>query len=88
MLCKGEILGIAGLVGAGRSEAAQAIFGVDQPIEARMKLDDRPLQIGTPRDAIKHGIYLVPEDRRHAGLITEISIRENVTLPALDRHAL
>jgi len=84
---KGEILGIAGLVGAGRSEAAQAIFGVDPAVEARLKLDDKPLQIGGPQDAIKHGIYLVPEDRRNAGLITDISIRENVTLPALDRYA-
>jgi len=84
---RGEILGLAGLVGAGRSEAAQAVFGVDPALEARLVLDSRPLRIRSPRDAIRHGIYLVPEDRRTAGLITEMPIRENVTLPALGRYA-
>jgi ribose transport system ATP-binding protein len=84
---KGEILGVAGLVGAGRSEAAQTIFGVDRAIEARLKLGGRPLRISSPRDAIRNGIYLVPEDRRLAGLITDITIRENVTLPSLSRCA-
>ncbi|MBA3441658.1 MAG: sugar ABC transporter ATP-binding protein [Pyrinomonadaceae bacterium] len=84
---KGEILGLAGLVGAGRSELAQAIFGVDGALEMTITLDDQPLRVRTPQDAIKHGIYLIPEDRRHAGLITDIRIRENVTLPALGRYA-
>jgi ribose transport system ATP-binding protein len=84
---RGEILGLAGLVGAGRSEAAQAIFGVDPAVESRLVLDSRPLVIRSPRDAIRHGIYLVPEDRRTAGLITDMPIRENVTLPALRRYA-
>jgi ribose transport system ATP-binding protein len=84
---RGEILGLAGLVGAGRSEAAQAIFGVDPAVEARLMLDSRPLRVRSPRDAIRHGIYLVPEDRRTAGLITDMPIRENVTLPALGRYA-
>src|ERR671916_337078 len=84
---RGEILGIAGLVGAGRSEAAQAIFGVDPPVESRLMLDSKPLSIRSPQDAIRHGIYLVPEDRRTAGLIVDMPIRENVTLPALDRYA-
>ncbi len=84
---RGEILGLAGLVGAGRSEAAQAIFGVDQAAEARLRLDSQPLAIRSPQDAIRHGIYLVPEDRRTAGLITDMPIRENVTLPALGRYA-
>jgi len=84
---KGEILGLAGLVGAGRSEAAQAIFGVDPSVELKLRLDDETLAIKNPRDAIKHGIYLIPEDRRSAGLITNNSIRENVTLPSLERYA-
>lgn len=84
---KGEILGIAGLVGAGRSEMAQAIFGVDRAIAARLRLNHQPIRISSSRDAIREGIYLVPEDRRQAGLITEISIRENLSLPALDRYA-
>jgi ribose transport system ATP-binding protein len=84
---KGEILGIAGLVGAGRSETAQAIFGVDRALGGQMRLDNRELRIRSPQDAIKHGVYLIPEDRRNAGLITEMPIRENVTLPGLDRYA-
>jgi ribose transport system ATP-binding protein len=84
---RGEILGLAGLVGAGRSEAAQAIFGVDPVVESRLLLDSRPLSIRSPQDAIRYGIYLVPEDRRTAGLIVDMPIRENVTLPALERYA-
>jgi ribose transport system ATP-binding protein len=84
---KGEILGVAGLVGAGRSEAAQALFGVDRAIEDKVRLDGEYVHIKSPRDAINYGIYLVPEDRRYCGLITDITIRENVTLPALERYA-
>ncbi len=84
---RGEIVGLAGLVGAGRTEVAQALFGIDGAIEAKIKLDRQVLQIGSPQDAIKHGIYLVPEDRRNAGLIIEIPIRENVTLPSLERYS-
>ena len=84
---KGEILGFAGLVGAGRSEAAQAIFGVDAAISASVSLDGQLVDIASARDAIKNGIYLVPEDRRIAGLIVDIPIRANITLPALSRYA-
>jgi ribose transport system ATP-binding protein len=84
---RGEILGLAGLVGSGRSEAAQALFGVDPAVEARVMLDSRPLSIRSPKDSIHGGVYLVPEDRRTAGLITDMPIRENVTLPALERYA-
>ena len=84
---RGEIIGLAGLVGAGRTEVAQSIFGIDGALEATVRLDRRELRIRSPQDAIRHGIYLVPEDRRHAGLITDIAIRENVTLPSLERYA-
>jgi len=84
---KGEILGIAGLVGAGRSEAAQAIFGVDAAEEGKISLDGKRVDIRSARDAIRHGIYLVPEDRRIAGLIVDLPIRENITLPALSRYS-
>jgi ribose transport system ATP-binding protein len=86
-VARGEILGFAGLVGAGRSEMAQAIFGVDPPLEGAIKLEGRPLKIRSPRDAINAGIYLAPEDRRQSGLITEMSVRENVTLAGLDRYS-
>jgi ribose transport system ATP-binding protein len=84
---KGEILGFAGLVGAGRTEVAQSIFGVDGPLNGRILLDGKPVKISSPQDAIGHGIYLVPEDRRRVGLILEVPIRENITLPALFRYA-
>jgi ribose transport system ATP-binding protein len=84
---KGEILGFAGLVGAGRSEAAQAIFGVDAPVGGTVSLDGKMIRISSARDAIHAGIYLIPEDRRNCGLILEVPIRENITLPALSRYA-
>ncbi len=83
----GEILGFAGLVGSGRSEVAQTIFGVDRSLEGDILLDGKPIAITNARDAIKNGIYLVPEDRRIAGLIVDIPIRANITLPALSRYA-
>jgi ribose transport system ATP-binding protein len=84
---RGEILGMAGLVGAGRSEIALAIFGVEPPVAGTVSLGGQPLRIETPEDAIRHGIFLVPEDRRGAGLVMDFSIRENVSLPALGRYA-
>jgi ribose transport system ATP-binding protein len=82
----GEILGFAGLVGAGRSEMAQAIFGVDPPLAGEIRLDGEPISIRKARDAIKAGIYLVPEDRRKTGLVTPMTIRENITLAGLKRY--
>ncbi|HYN83963.1 MAG TPA: sugar ABC transporter ATP-binding protein, partial [Pyrinomonadaceae bacterium] len=84
---EGEVLGFAGLVGAGRSEVAQAIFGVDPPAGGELVLDGETLRIRSPREAIRRGIYLVPEDRRRTGLIVEEIIRKNVTLPSLSRYA-
>jgi ribose transport system ATP-binding protein len=86
-VAKGEILGVAGLVGAGRSEMAQAVFGTDRAVGGTLRLDREPLTIRSAEDAIKHGIYLIPEDRRNAGLIIDMSIRENITMPALARYA-
>ena len=84
---KGEILGFAGLVGAGRSEAAQAIFGVDASVGGTVKIDGKQIKISCAQDAIKNGIYLIPEDRRNCGLILDFSLCENITLPALSRYA-
>lgn len=84
---KGEILGFAGLVGAGRSDAAQAIFGVDTSLSGTISIDGEKIKISSSRDAIKNGIYLIPEDRRNSGLILDVPIRENITLPALRRYA-
>ncbi len=84
---RGEILGFAGLVGAGRSEMAKAIVGLDESPGKQIFLDGRPVAIRRPRDAIEQGLYLVPENRRTEGLIVEMSIRENITLPSLPDYA-
>jgi ribose transport system ATP-binding protein len=84
---RGEILGVAGLVGAGRSEVAQAIFGVERPLAGQVFLDGLEIEIADPAAAIRQGLFLVPEDRRIAGLVVDFSVRENVTLPALGRYA-
>ena len=84
---RGEVLGFAGLVGAGRSEVARAIFGVEESIETDVALDGKNLKIHDPQDAITHGIYLVPEDRRLSGLIVDFNVRENISLPNLDSYS-
>jgi ribose transport system ATP-binding protein len=83
----GEVLGIAGLVGAGRSELAEAICGVRGRVAGEVRVDGESLTIGSPRDAIRAGICLVPEDRRGHGVIGPMTVRENLTLPALGSHA-
>ncbi len=83
---KGEILGLAGLVGAGRTELAETIFGVDEG-DTVFVLDNKPVRVRSSKDAIANGIYLVPEDRRRCGLLTDVVIRENITLPALERYS-
>ena len=83
----GEILGLAGLVGSGRTSLARTVFGIDKLLGGEIRLDDRAVAIGSPRDAIRQGIYLVPEDRKRAGLVLDLSIRENITLADLMHHA-
>jgi ribose transport system ATP-binding protein len=84
---RGEVLGIAGLTGSGRSELVEAMCGVGVHLSGRVLLDGQPLAIGSPRDAIRHGICLVPEDRRRCGVVAAMSVRENVTLPALAAYS-
>ncbi len=81
----GEILGMAGLVGAGRTELAEAVFGVRHLTAGALVLDGRPLRVTRPADAIAAGIFLVPEDRRLHGLVTGESVGFNLSLPNLDR---
>ena len=68
-LRRGEILGVAGLIGAGRSELAEAICGVTPAISGTISLDAESLKVESPSDAIRRGVYLIPEDRRRAGVI-------------------
>ncbi|MBC7805085.1 MAG: sugar ABC transporter ATP-binding protein [Akkermansiaceae bacterium] len=84
---QGEILGMSGLVGSGRSELAMAIFGVEPPLSGTIRLGAETLEIHSPKDAINKHIYLIPEDRRRSGLIVDMTIRENIALPALDNFA-
>ena len=81
----GEILGIAGLVGAGRSEVARAIFGLDCEASGSIAIDGVPLPIGSVRNAMRSGIGLVPEDRKREGLVLPLSCLFNFSLPNLDR---
>ncbi len=81
----GEVLGMAGLVGAGRTELSEAIFGLRYIASGRILLDGRPIRIRKPADAIRAGILLAPEDRRKHGLVLEDSVGANLSLPNLDR---
>src|SRR5579864_4000562 len=87
-LRRGEILGLAGLVGAGRTELACAVFGVDRPVAGTLKIEGEAVKIREPRDAIARGVYLVPEDRKRAGLHLEFSLTENISLPDLKSYAV
>ena len=84
---RGEIVGFAGLVGAGRSELARVLYGIDRARGGDILVDGKPVEIRAPADAIRRGIYLVPEHRRQSGCITSMSVRENVTLPVVRRLA-
>lgn len=85
---RGEILGIAGLVGAGRTELARAIFGADRFDKGQIEVDGVPVTIRDPRDAIRLGIGLVPEDRKQQALFLDLAIRENLSLTALKEMLL
>lgn len=84
-LYEGEIVGVAGLMGAGRTEMTRAVFGVDEKESGEIYLDGQKIDIRCPRDAIRAGILLAPEDRKKDGLCTKLSIRENIALPNLDK---
>jgi ABC-type sugar transport system ATPase subunit len=81
----GEIVGLAGLVGAGRTEVARAVFGADARTRGEILLEGQPIAPRSPSDAIKLGIGLVPENRKLQGLVHDLSIRENLTLAALPK---
>lgn len=80
----GEIVGIAGLMGAGRTETTRAIFGADPRDSGEVLVDGKPVRIRCPRDAIRAGVVLAPEDRKKDGLCTKLSVRHNIALPNLD----
>jgi ABC-type sugar transport system ATPase subunit len=79
----GEILGLSGLVGAGRTELAQALFGLEPADRGEVRVDGRAIHVRNPADAIRSGIALVPEDRRTRGFVGLMSVQHNVSLPSL-----
>jgi rhamnose transport system ATP-binding protein len=81
----GEIVGLSGLVGAGRSELAQSIFGISPPEEGEILIDGEEVRVSSPQSAMERGIFYVPEERRSQGLILPFSIKNNITLSILDR---
>ncbi|MFL5927746.1 MAG: sugar ABC transporter ATP-binding protein [Gaiellaceae bacterium] len=87
----GEIVGLAGLLGSGRTETARAVFGAD-PVEAgEIRIDGEPVVLRSPRDAVRHRIGFAPEDRKTDGIVPQLSVRENLTLallPHLRRHGI
>ncbi len=86
-LHRGEIVGLAGLVGAGRSEMALGVFGAPAPDRGEVHLDGARVTIGRPRTAMRHGIALVPEDRKAQGLVLGLGVRANMSLAAMPRLA-
>jgi ribose transport system ATP-binding protein len=83
----GEILGLAGLVGSGRTELARAIFRIDPPVGGSIRLNGEEVRLASPREAIDRGVYLVPEDRKRAALLLDFSLAENVSLPDLKSYS-
>jgi rhamnose transport system ATP-binding protein len=80
---KGEIVALAGLVGAGRSEVARAIFGIDRRTSGSVRVNGKPLPEGSPLAAMAAGVALVPEDRRQQGLVMDLGIDQNIALASL-----
>lgn len=80
---QGEILGLAGLVGSGRTEVARVIFGADRRDAGRIELAGEPVVLGSPGDGVKHGLALIPESRKDQGLLMRSTVGYNVTLPHL-----
>lgn len=85
-LYKGEILGISGLVGAGRSDLALALFGVESKVQGSIKIQGRPITLNSPSDAIKSGIALVPEDRKLQSLFLGMSVGENIVMAEAEKN--
>jgi ribose transport system ATP-binding protein len=83
----GEVLGFAGLVGSGRTELMQTLFGATPALSGTLRLDGDAFRPSSPREAIDRGVYLAPEDRKRHGLVLPLSIAENTSLPSIGAHA-
>jgi ABC-type sugar transport system ATPase subunit len=87
-LHEGEMLGLAGLVGAGRTELMRLIFGADRAAAGEIKMHGKAVRIHSPRDGLRAGIVLLPEDRKGQGGVLDFSVRKNITLPSLPKFRL
>lgn len=86
-LRRGEVLGLAGLVGSGRTEFARVLFGIDRRQGGEIELEGKALMLSNAADAVRDGIFLVPEDRKGSGLLLDFPICENISLPNLGAYA-
>jgi len=84
----GEILGITGLTGSGKTELARAVFGAERVDSGEIFVDGKQVQLGSPVDAINSGIALIPEDRKSDGLVLLFEVFKNITLPAIDEFTI
>jgi ribose transport system ATP-binding protein len=87
-IARGEIVGIAGLMGAGRTELVNTIFGITQKVGGKIYLNGAEVHIERPADAIENGIFLVPEDRRKQGVIAEMDVVDNITITNLEAYSI
>lgn len=83
----GEIVGVAGLVGAGRTEMLRTLFGVDAPVSGSIEVSGKRVELKSPKDAISAGVALVPEDRKQQGVVLDMMIRQNIGLASLHQHS-
>lgn len=83
----GEILGLAGLVGSGRTEFARVVFGIDRSLGGELYLDGKHVLLSSSADAVGTGIFLVPEDRKLAGILLDFAVAQNISLPNLSAHS-
>jgi len=79
-LHRGEVVGVGGLLGSGRTELARLLFGLDRSDSGELRVDGRPVRLDTPSAAIRHGLGMCPEERKHDGIVGELSVRENIAL--------
>ena len=86
-LYKGEVLGVAGLAGAGRTDMARAIFGADPLVSGDIYLNGHKIQVNSPAAAVNHGLGYVPEDRKEAGLFLSLTVRENTVAAGLQQFS-
>ncbi len=84
----GEVVGLAGLLGAGRTELARLLFGLAKPDQGRLRVDGAPVELASPAEAVKHGLALCPEERKTDGIVAELSLRENIALALQARLGL